>query len=69
MMNAGRDQWILFCLDDFTEVSLNQYSSLLQKLVEGDFDYRENTLQKATVREKETLYKEVSALAKELRYA
>lgn len=68
-MSAGRDQWILFCLDDFMKEPLHKYSALLQKLVESDFTVRETMLDKATSREKESLYKEVSALEKKLRLA
>ncbi len=68
-MSAGRDQWILFCLDDFMKEPLHQCSTLLQKLVESDFSSRETMLEKATMKDKERLYREVSDLEKKLRWA
>lgn len=61
-MNAGRDQWILFCLDDFTSEETETFSTLLGELVAGDKFTRENLLQKVSYRERENLFKEVVQL-------
>ena len=61
-MHAGRDQWILFCLDDFASEETETLSTLLGNLVAGDEFARENLLQKISYREKENLFKEVLQL-------
>ncbi len=61
-MSAGRDQWILFCLDDFVSEPSMQFSTLLKELVESDDFSREQLLQRVTVRERENLFKEILEL-------
>lgn len=64
-MNAGREQWIMFCLDDFRGDMLDDHSGLLQELVASDYFSREKLLNKISFKERESLFKEVLFLERQ----